>query len=137
MITIIKMELSMIQIRNSRQRNRILELLKDTDVHPTADWIYNKLKAEFPNLSLGTVYRNLNMLAEQGLIRKIDFGSTYDRYDANTDQHYHFVCEKCKKIIDLDMPADEKLNEKIKEKTGYRTYRHRIEFFGVCDKCEK
>ena len=120
----------MIKIRNSRQRTRILEVLKETGSHPTADWVYGRLKGEFPNLSLGTVYRNLNILVEQGLIKKIDFGSTFDRYDAKTDPHYHFICENCNAIIDLNIPVDEKLNDKIKEQTGYKTYRHRIEFFG-------
>ncbi len=64
--------------KKSRQREKILELLKSTGSHPTADWIYEKLKAEFPNLSMSTVYRNLNILIEQELIKKIDFGSAYD-----------------------------------------------------------
>lgn len=103
--------------------------------HPTADWVYGRLKGEFPNLSLGTVYRNLNVLLEQGLIGKIDFGSTYDRFDGNTGPHYHFVCERCGAIIDLEVPIDRSLDRRVNEATPYTVRRHRIEFYGVCDRC--
>jgi len=106
-----------------------------TGAHPTASWIYDKLKGEFPELSMGTVYRNLNILKEQGLIRKIDFGSTFDRYDANTAPHYHFICERCGSIIDLDMHIDKELNRRVERMTNLKTKRHRIEFYGLCDKC--
>ena len=105
--------------------------------HPTADWIYSQLKGEFPNLSLGTVYRNLNVLMEQGLIRKIDFGSTYDRFDANTGPHYHFICEECGAILDLELPVDRSLEERVNAATPYTARRHRIEFYGICDRCRE
>lgn len=111
-------------------------MLKNTGRHPTADWIYDQLKVEFPNLSMGTVYRNLHILMEQGLIKKIDFGSTFDRFDANIDPHYHFVCERCGSIIDLELPVDEDLNERINRVTPFLARRHRIQFFGVCDRCQ-
>ena len=119
--------------RRSRQRDRILELLRSTGIHPTASWVYDRLRHEFPNLSLGTVYRNLNILTEQGLIRKIDFGSTYDRYDANISHHYHFICERCGSISDLDLSVNEALNEEVDK--AAKTMRHRIEFFGICENC--
>ncbi len=125
------------QYKKSRQRERILQLLRGTGSHPTADWLYEKLKHEFPNLSMGTVYRNLQILMEQGLINKIDFGSTFNRFDANISPHYHFLCEKCGDIIDLEIPVDEKLNDKVNTKTGLKALRHRIEFFGLCDKCRE
>lgn len=110
-------------------------MLQNTTIHPTASWIYDQLKREFPDLSMGTVYRNLNILVEQGLIRKIDFGSTFDRYDANSAPHYHFICERCGSITDLSMPIDTTLNEKVESTTRFKTKRHRIEFYGLCDKC--
>jgi Fur family peroxide stress response transcriptional regulator len=121
--------------KRSRQREKILELLRGTGIHPTASWIYDKLKSEFPDLSLGTIYRNLNILMEQGLIRKIDFGSTFDRYDANTSQHYHFICERCGSISDLEIPIDDELNKRAELNTKYKVNRHRIEFYGLCDRC--
>jgi Fur family peroxide stress response transcriptional regulator len=121
--------------KRSKQRERILELLRSTERHPTASWIYDKLKSEFPDLSLGTVYRNLNILIELDLIRKIDFGATFDRYDANTSPHYHFICEKCGSITDLKIAIDDELNKKVEALPHFTTRRHRIEFYGLCDKC--
>jgi len=121
--------------RRSRQRQRILELLQSTGRHPTADWIYDQLKGEFPNLSMGTVYRNLNILLEQKRLRKIDFGSTFDRFDANLGPHYHFVCERCGAIIDLEIPVDGTLNGRVGASTPFTVRSHRIEFYGLCDRC--
>jgi len=123
--------------RHSKQRQRILELLRGTETHPTANWLYDKLRNEFPNLSMGNVYRNLNILVEQGLIGRIDFGSTFDRFDANIDQHYHFICEKCGAIVDLELPVDDELNERVNNLTNLKALRHNIQFYGICSKCEK
>jgi Fur family peroxide stress response transcriptional regulator len=112
-------------------------LLRGTGRHPTADWIYDRLKSDFPNLSMGTVYRNLNILIDQGAVGRIDFGSTFDRFDANTDPHYHFICEKCGSILDLQLPFDKALNMRVTQSTPFTVYRHRIEFYGVCDRCKK
>jgi len=123
--------------KRSKQRERILELLQRTGRHPTADWVYNELKEEFPNLSMGTVYRNLTVLMEQGLINKIDFGSTFDRFDANTGPHYHFICDQCGAIVDLELPVDPSLNDRVTDATPFTAQRHRIEFYGVCDRCRR
>jgi len=121
--------------KRSKQRNSILELLRSTGSHPTASWIYDKLKKKYPDLSMGTIYRNLNILLEQGLIRKIDFGSTFDRYDSNISPHYHFICERCGSITDIKLPIDDELNKRVDRVTNFTTKRHRIEFYGLCDKC--
>ncbi len=123
--------------KRSRQRERILEVLKETDSHPTANWIYDRLKPEFPDLSLGTVYRNLRILEQQGEIVHLDSGSTFDRFDARKGQHYHFICESCGKVTDLDMPQASNL-DRIAEKTaGIKVKRHRIDFFGLCPDCAR
>lgn len=121
--------------RKSKQRERILALLNSTDSHPTAGWLYDHLKNEFKNLSMGTVYRNLSILVEQGLIKKIDFGSTFDRFDGNIQPHYHFICECCGAVIDLDMAVEEELNRKAGALSGFLVKWHRAEFFGKCDRC--
>lgn len=123
--------------RQSKQRNRILEILRATDSHPTADWLYQQLKDEFPNLSFGTVYRNLATLIEQGLVKKIHFGSTFDRFEANIKPHYHLICESCGKIIDFEMPIYNDLNNQAKKLTSFTILHHKIEFFGLCEECEK
>lgn len=121
--------------RNSRQRQKILEILQSAKNHPTAPWIYEKLKKDFPTLSLGNVYRNLNILVEQGLIRELKFGSTFDRYDANVAPHYHFICDICGEIIDIEMEHEAHLNEKVERLTNFRVDHHRLEFYGQCDYC--
>lgn len=121
--------------RRSQQRERILEILRTTDSHPTADWVYGKLKKEFPKLSLGTVYRNLSLLIEKGQAKKIHFGSTFDRFEAKLGPHYHLICEKCKQIIDFELPIYKDLNEKANKISGFKVSYHKIDFFGVCSNC--
>jgi Fur family peroxide stress response transcriptional regulator len=124
-----------IRYKKSRQRELILSFLQDTKEHPSADVIYAKLKKRFKKLSMGTVYRNLGILIEQGLVRKLDFGSTFDRFDGRTSEHYHFVCEKCGAISDIEIPPDESLNERISRTGDFQVRSHRLEFFGLCGKC--
>jgi Fur family peroxide stress response transcriptional regulator len=123
------------EYRKSKQRDEILNILRETNIHPTANWIYDKLKKENSRLSLGTVYRNLSILVEQDLVDRIDFGSTFDRYEAKKSGHYHFVCEKCGEVSDLEMPVMEELNSQVEKKLGLKTNKHRLEFFGICRKC--
>lgn len=123
------------QYRHSKQRARILALLHHTKTHPTAMMIFEELRREIPSLSLGNVYRNLNILVEQGLIRELKMGSTYDRYDGMTAPHYHFICEQCSEISDLIMPHDEALNQRVRTLTKAQVNYHRLEFYGTCVKC--
>jgi Fe2+/Zn2+ uptake regulation proteins len=125
------------EYRKSQQRDRILQILKKTNSHPTADWIYSKLKEEIPDLSLGTVYRNLKVLMEQGHIQKLPFGSTFDRFEAKIAPHYHLVCEKCGTVIDFEMPEYIDINQKAEKMSSFKISRHRIDFFGLCEKCQK
>ena len=122
--------------KRSRQRERMLELLGQTEIHPTADWLYQRLKKEFPSLSMGTVYRNLNILVEQKLIQKLPFGSTHDRYEANKNPHYHLVCEKCGCVQDFDMPRYTEINDQAQKMSSFNISRHRVDFFGICEKCQ-
>lgn len=123
--------------RMTKQRKLILEVLRNTNTHPTADWIYEQVKKEIPNISLGTVYRNLRLLSEMGKIRVLDFGSSYSRFDGNSHHHYHFICDNCEKIYDLDIPFDEKLNEKVNNETPFLVKNHRIDFTGLCPECQE
>jgi Fur family peroxide stress response transcriptional regulator len=125
------------QYRNSRQRSALIELLKSTKSHPTASWIYDELKKEFPDLSQGTVYRNLSVLAEQGLVQVLRSGSTFDRFDADVSAHYHVICTVCGKVEDVDMKVDASGDTAAAESTGYRISGHRLDFYGVCPDCQK
>ena len=108
--------------RRSKQRERILALLRSTDTHPTANWLFGRLKKEFPNLSMGTVYRNIGILVQQGLIGRIAFGSTFDRLDANIAEHYHFICERCDAIIDLEIPLARGLEKRVPASEGFEVH---------------
>jgi Fe2+ or Zn2+ uptake regulation protein len=122
--------------RKSRQRQRILALLQRSKGHPTADYVYQELKKDFPKLSLGNVYRNLQILHEQGLINKIKWGATFDRFDGNPHPHYHFQCEKCQVVTDLDMPFKKELNLEAEHHGRIQIYSHSLVFYGVCAACQ-
>ncbi len=115
----------------------MLEVLRATESHPTAAWLYDKLKPEFPSLSLGTVYRNLSILIELGLARKIDAGSTFDRFEAKTEPHYHLICRKCGKIEDFEKHFFPEIDDEIRQSTDFDIEGHRIDFFGTCSECRK
>lgn len=123
--------------RLTKQRQKILELLTNTKDHPTAEQIYKKLKPRFGRLSLGTVYRNLRVLKEQGQIWEMDFGSGLSHFDAVVHSHYHFICKNCRRIYDIRIPAIKELDDKVRTITGFRIYSHRLEFFGLCDICNQ
>ena len=122
----------------SRQRAAILSFLQSRRDHPTAELVYSSVKEEFPNISLGTVYRNLNQLADAGMIAKHSFGILgIDHFDYNTNPHYHFVCSCCNAVIDLPMehsgfPAIDA--EAARDFNGL-IHGHRLYFYGICRKC--
>lgn len=122
--------------RKSQQREKILELLKKTDTHPTAEWIYMQLKDEMPNLSLGTVYRNLNVLMEQKFIQKLPFGNTGDRFEAKIAPHYHLVCEQCGQVSDFEMALYHEINQRVQKNINFKVTGHRIDIFGICEQCQ-
>ncbi len=132
-----KAENSAVRYKHSRQRDRILETLRGTKSHPTATWVYDELKREFPELSLGTVYRNLGILRDQGLLRVLQSGSTFDRFDADTSPHYHFICEGCGRVDDVPMDVVGDLESRAAETLGCRVSGHRLDFYGLCADCAK
>ncbi|MDN5346794.1 MAG: Fur family transcriptional regulator, peroxide stress response regulator [Clostridia bacterium] len=121
--------------RMTKQKKVILEILRGTKSHPTADWIYEQARKILPDISLGTVYRNLGVLKESGEILELNYGSTYSRYDGNPVNHYHFVCLKCGKVLDVDMPIHSELEREIKQEGIAKVLYHRLEFYGYCAEC--
>lgn len=121
--------------RYSRQREKILELLKENKNHPSADAVYEKMKEEFPSISLGTVYRNLGVLHEQGLINRIMHSGSADRYDADMYDHSHFYCEKCGEIYDINEDSQRESPQITAE--GHRISRHTTSYYGICSRCLK
>lgn len=118
--------------RYSRQRELIYQALRSTQEHPTAEMIYQALKPENPRLSLGTVYRNLNLLVAEGRIVRIPF--SVDHYDGDTSPHPHFVCTRCGCVHDLDLPYNRQLDE-VAARTGCRVTGHIVLFTGLCARC--
>ena len=104
--------------------------------HPRADWVYDQVRQEIPNISMGTVYRNLNSLAKSGDIRQLDIADGTSRFDGNTEDHYHFRCEQCGHIFDLDEPVDQSISERVAKNTGFKVYRQRMELVGLCNACQ-
>jgi len=124
------------QIRNTKQRSKILEILHGTRSHPTANWIYDKVKVDFPNISMGTVYRNLGLLEEMGQIQRLSCGSTFDRYDANIEPHIHFACKNCGRVSDInDLNSIGKLKEAIST-IDLQINSYDLTCYGVCKDCQ-
>lgn len=123
-------------MRKTKQKEAILEVLRSTDSHPTADWVYNEVRKEIPNISLGTIYRNLRILCQMGEVLELVLCGSSSRFDARCDNHYHFRCEKCGRVFDIDEPMDKKMNDKIARKTGFDVKYHKLEFRGFCQDCQ-
>jgi Fur family peroxide stress response transcriptional regulator len=123
--------------RNTKQREAVLRVLRNTRAHPTADQIYDEVRQEIPNISKGTVYRNLQVLEEDGTITELNLNGTLSRYEVRQKSHYHFRCERCGRVFDLDEPVDKQIDERISKKTGFAVSYHQTEFRGLCQDCQK
>lgn len=122
--------------RYSKKRAAILETLRATTEHPSAETVYNRLKPEHPDLSLGTVYRNLALFVENGDAVSVGIVNGQERYDGNPAPHAHFVCEKCGRVIDIDVPDDvSRLYRRVSDSAGVTVTGHAVTYTGVCDKC--
>ena len=122
--------------RATKQRKAILRILRNTRSHPTADQIYDAVRKEIPNISKGTVYRNLQVLREDGAISELNLNGTLSRYEEKQDKHYHFRCERCGRVFDLDEPVNTEMEKKVAERTGFRVSSHQTEFRGSCKECQ-
>lgn len=124
--------------RFSKKRQSIAECFKNTNEHPSAEAVYLKLKAEYPSLSLATVYRNIKELEEEGIIRSVGKVSEKERFDGNTAPHSHAVCSVCGKVIDIfDIPFPKEISEKAASETGFSVRYAEMRFSGVCPECRK
>ena len=125
----------MIIRRETKQRQMVLQAVRARTDHPTADQIFNDVHKLDPKISHGTVYRNLNLLCEDGLLCHVRVPGA-DRYDLRTDLHYHMFCVRCKKVSDAPHPYKPYLDEEIAKQSGYKIIRHRLIFEGVCPDCQ-
>ncbi len=119
----------------TKQRRVILDELGKLTSHPTADQLHHLVRRRLPRISLGTVYRNLDILSQADRILRLD-GAGQRRFDANSDNHYHIRCTMCGRVDDLRMKPIAKLEQDAGKGGGYKVTGHRLEFSGVCPACQ-
>lgn len=125
----------MAAMKYSRQRELIKEYLMSTDSHPTADRVYDEIRKIVPNISLGTVYRNLNQLVETGEVLKLSCGDGCDHFDGNLLPHYHFICRSCKNVSDLEMESIDFVNDYANKHFAGTIEGNATYFYGLCPFC--
>ena len=122
--------------KHFRKRNAILACLRDTDVHPSADWVYARLKPEYPDISLGTVYRNLSVFRQQGTIASLGTVNGVERFDGNTQPHVHFVCTGCSAVMDMpQLQVPQEMAQSVRDILGGQVDGCQLTFTGLCSKC--
>ena len=122
--------------KHFRKRDAILTCLRQTTVHPSAEWIYAQLKPEIPDLSIGTVCRNLALFKEKGMIISVGTVKGVERFDGNTEPHVHFVCTECGGVLDLGtISVPEELKRRAATETGGQVGSCQLSFTGICEAC--
>ncbi len=124
--------------RFSQKREDILSLIRQTDTHPDAEWVYRQLKDQHPDLSLGTVYRNLNEMKTENMISSVGIVGERERFDGRTEPHSHIICQKCGRIVDMDhvsLPAG--LMEEAQKHTDFEITYSTLQFVGICAHCRR
>jgi Fur family transcriptional regulator, ferric uptake regulator len=121
--------------RMTKQRKVILEELKKVTSHPTADQLHQMVRKRLPQISIATVYRNLEILSEEGLVLKMDVAGTQRRFDGTPENHYHIRCSMCGKVDDVHIGLVASLEETAGKSSGYRVLSHTVEFTGICPEC--
>ena len=123
-------------LKRSKQRDAIVAFLKTRKDHPTADMVYHEIRQTIPNISLGTVYRNLSLLADLGEILRLSCDGKTDRFDADIRPHYHFICKECGCVQDVDLPYQQDLDHLANDSFSGTITSHELLFQGVCSTCE-
>lgn len=124
-------------VRITPQRHAVLGFLLNSETHPTADEIYKALESQFPNMSVATVYNNLRVLREIGLVRELTYGDNSSRFDCNMEKHYHIICKSCERIVDFHYPSLDEVESLAEQVTGFEVSHHRMELYGKCEKCKQ
>lgn len=124
-------------LKHSKQRDMIKAFLMTRKDHPTADVVYMNVRQQNPNISLGTVYRNLTLLADIGEIQRLRLGDGVDHFDADTSEHYHFICNDCGRVIDLEMDSIESITDVAAKDFKGHVAGHITHFYGSCENCFK
>ena len=123
-------------VRYSKKREAILAAICATACHPSAEWVYQHVKPQHPDLSLATVYRNLTFLQEQGSIRSVGVVQGQERFDGTVTPHSHFICNCCGCVLDLPITLGDDLELAVSRQYGLAVQRHELTFFGLCSSCQ-
>ena len=124
--------------KHFRKRDAILNCVRCTTTHPSAEWVFEHVRQEVPDISLATVYRNLSLFKEQGLIRSLGTVNGVERFDGNTEPHVHFICTQCGGVQDLpEISVPEELNAAVSRDSGGRVDSCQLTFTGICGECRK
>ncbi len=129
--------LSNLKPRMTPQRRAILEALRNTDSHPTADEVYEIVRRRLPRISLGTVYRNLEILSESGMIQKLELGGHQKRFDSRTENHYHVRCIRCGRVEDVPLKPVSAVEDVFRGVCDYQIIGHQLILFGLCPECRE
>jgi Fur family peroxide stress response transcriptional regulator len=130
--------LKSLDFRITPQRLAVLRILAASEDHPSAEQIFEKVKAEFPTTSLATIYKTIALLKSLNEVLELGFPDGSNRYDGNKPfPHPHVICVRCGKIMDPELMSLDELKEEISRKTGFRIQHHRLDFFGVCQECQE
>ena len=125
-----------VSTKHFRKRDAILNYLRSTTAHPSAEMVFTQLKPEIPDLSMGTVYRNLNLFKQQGMVMSVATVNGVERFDGNTAPHVHFICQNCDAVIDLmDMHVPESLKSVAESSCGGQVTDCQLSFTGLCQSC--
>ena len=124
--------------KHFRKRDAILNCVRCTTTHPSAEWVYENVRTQMPDISLATVYRNLSLFKEQGLITSLGTVNGVERFDGNTEPHVHFICTQCGGVQDLpEISVPEELNSAVARSSGGRVDNCQLSFTGICGECRK
>ena len=123
--------------RMTRQRQVILEELRKLSSHPTANGLHERVRRRLPRTSLGTIYRNLEVLSKQGIIQKLGLAGSQRRFDADVSHHYHIRCRRCGRVDDVPIKPVGELDDALRSMTDYDVQSHRLEFIGLCPRCKR
>jgi Fur family ferric uptake transcriptional regulator len=121
--------------RMTSQRRVILEELRKVDTHPSANEVYKMVRKRLPRISLGTVYRNLELLSQTGYLQKLELGGTLKRFDGNPANHYHLSCIHCGRVVDAPADVDVAVEDNLENATNFKITGHKLELIGICPDC--
>lgn len=122
-------------VRITPQRRAVLRFMIDADNHPTADDVYRALSPDYPQMSVATIYNNLKLLKQTGLVKELTYGDASSRFDFNTETHYHIICSDCGTITDFHYNGLDEVESIAAKHTDFNVSHHRLEIYGLCPEC--